>query len=335
MAKAKKLPSGNYRTRIHIGNKKYKSFTAPTKKESEYIASLYLKNHILDRGNIYENTIYQIVSEFIVVREPYISPSTTRTYLYLLKHFIPLKTVRIKDFTTPRHQLWIDNIDRAPKTIKNINGLLVSALKHYGIELGPVNLPSKEYKPIKIPTTDEIKIIIDYFNERHDKDMILAIYLASMGTLRRGEVCALTSEDIDRNKSTIHINKSQVMDKNRNILIKEPKTYSSNRIIEMPKFVVDMMPKNNPIVNLNISQLTKRFMRAMKNLNMNYTFHSLRHYSASIMHANHIPTQYIMERGGWKTETTLNRIYRNSLDDYRKKYSKQTNNYFEDNFFSR
>lgn len=59
MAKAKKLPSGNWRVRAYIGTdsegkKKYKSFTAPTKKEAEYLASEYLMNakHVQSDSNI-------------------------------------------------------------------------------------------------------------------------------------------------------------------------------------------------------------------------------------------------------------------------------------------
>lgn len=46
MATAKKLPSGNYRVNLYIGKgvdgkRKYKSFTAPTKKAAEYLAAQY------------------------------------------------------------------------------------------------------------------------------------------------------------------------------------------------------------------------------------------------------------------------------------------------------
>ena len=50
MAKAKKLPSGNWRVNQYIGKNKdgkrqYKSFTASSKKEAEYLAAEYvLKN---------------------------------------------------------------------------------------------------------------------------------------------------------------------------------------------------------------------------------------------------------------------------------------------------
>lgn len=46
MATAKKLPSGAYRClifdRMEDGKRKYKSFTAPTKKEAEYLATQYI-----------------------------------------------------------------------------------------------------------------------------------------------------------------------------------------------------------------------------------------------------------------------------------------------------
>ena len=43
--------------------------------------------------------------------------------------------------------------------------------------------------------------------------------------------------------------------------------------------------------------------------------HDLRHYSASILHAIGIPDQYIMSRGGWKTDNVMKRVYRDTLSD--------------------
>lgn len=327
MAKAKRLPSGNYRTRVYVEKGKYKSFTAPTKRESEYLASQYAlnKNKYDDIDGV---TIYDIVYDFIATREPYISPSTTRTYYHLMKHFNQFKTLKLRDFSPTKHQEWIDSIHLAPKTIKNINGLLVSALKHHGINLKPVELPKKEYSPMQIPTTDDIRLMVNYFKDKGDLDMVIAVYLAAIGTLRRGEVCALLPGDIDRKNNTVSITKAQVLDKNRKLVIKPPKTYSSNRVVEIPSDIIKLIPEDK-VTDLNIERLSKKFRHAMKMLDMSFTFHSLRHYSASIMHAQNIPTQYIMERGGWKTESTLNRIYRNSLDDYRKKFNEQTNDYFK------
>lgn len=325
MAKAKRLPSGNYRTRVHIGGGVYKSFTAPTKAESEYKASNYLLNH--SPSTVDKLQISELVKRFIEEREKYISPSTVRTYLWTYKAHIAHLTTPVDKWDSRTHQEWINNIDLASKTVKNINGLLVSALKYYGVSVPKVSLPQKEFKQIKVPTTAEVKQIIDYFQNRGEEDMVKAVMLSSIGTLRRGEICGLEKEDIKDN--TIFVHQAQTINKDEQFVTKGPKTYTSNRLIELPDFLIELISKGDKPVNLTVLQITTKFKHCMKQLGMEYTFHSLRHYSASILHAQNIPTQYIMERGGWKTEDTLNRIYRNSLDDYKKKFNDQTNDYFK------
>lgn len=331
MAKAKKLPSGNYRTRIYIGDGKYKSFTAPTKKESEFMASEYLMTDHVDTNL----TVVSLVRAYINAKRVSLSPASIRGYEAVYKNQIQLlKGIKADDFNQRVHQKWIDSIaiDLAPKSVRNCNGLLVSALKFYDIPCKPVKLPQKKYNDLKIPTTDQIRQIIQYFEQKGNFKMVRACYLASMGTLRRGEICALTAEDVNRENNTIIIRKALVETPDRKEIIKEPKTFSSNRVVELPKFVIDMLPTEGRIVDLSLGMLTHYFNYAKTKLGFDFNFHSLRHYAASIMHANNIPTQYIMERGGWKSERTLNRIYRNSLDDYTKKYNEMTNEFYSKNF---
>lgn len=47
------------------------------------------------------------------------------------------------------------------------------------------------------------------------------------------------------------------------------------------------------------------------------------------MHAIGIPDVYIMDRGGWKSDATLKKIYRGTIEDYKQKFVDQTNTYFE------
>ncbi len=330
MPKAKKLPSGNYRTRVHVGNGKYKSFTAPTKKESEYLASQYLVHN--RQSNVSDMFISDVVQKYIEIKTQSLSPTTIKTYKIIHRNQIQLlKDVRVKVFDAKLHQQWIDTIkkDIAVKSVKNANGLLVSALGFFHIRLDPVTLPQKEYKEILVPTTKEVKMLIDYF-EKKNKEMVKAVYLASTGTLRRGEICGLKGEDVDRKNNTITVRRSMVYGLDRQTTTKTPKTFSSNRVIKLPKFIIDMLPKSDYVVRIKPDTITEYFINARRELGLpEYTFHSLRHYSASIMHSQNIPTQYIMQRGGWKSEKTLNRIYRNALDDYTKKFNDVTNDFFD------
>lgn len=340
MAKARKINSGSWNIRIFLGRdkngkKKYKSITADTKKECEYLANKYIvENKIKQESEVYGMFITDVVAEYIKVKKQSLSPNTIRGYITLLNNQVQLLNhVRVSAFNASEHQRWIDRIasDVSPKTVKNADGLVVASLRHYNIALSPVKLPQKEFKEVHIPTTSEVKDIIEYFKLLNDIDMVIAVELAATGTLRRGEVVALDAEDVNRNNNTIFVHKSIATDEKGNFIEKEPKTYNSNRIIELPKSVIDLLPTTGKVVNLNLRQVSRRFAKCINKLGYDdYTFHSLRHYSASIMHAEGIPSEYIMKRGGWKNESTLNRIYRNSLDDYEKSFTKQINDYFED-----
>ena len=341
MEKAKKLPSGRWRTKLYLGKdqngrKKYKSFTADTKKDSERKAMNFLQKYRFNSTSEISNEfIPEVVNAYIEAKSDSLSPNTIRGYITIFRNQIQLlKGVRVSDFTTEVHQKWIDSISKGlkSKSVRNMDGLLISSLKYYNVDLKPVVLPQKEYKKLYIPTTDDVNKIIDYFKKHNNKEMLKAIYLASAGTLRRGEVCALKGEDVDFENNTIFIHKSIAIDTNGLYIEKEPKTYSSNRLMKMPDFIINMLPKKGNVVDLTLRQVSRQFTKCIKDLELNpYTFHSLRHYSASIMHAEGVPTQYIMERGGWKSEQTLNRIYRNSLSDYKKKYNDETNEFFEKN----
>ena len=184
-----------------------------------------------------------------------------------------------------------------------------------------------EKKNLYVPTDDDIKRLMDYLSE-YDKDMYIACNLAAFGTMRRSEICALTADDVIGN--VVRVNKAMVKATNGDWIIKLTKNTSSTRDVEMPRFVIDILPKEGNLVKIDPSRVSDRFIKYLKKLNMRYfRFHDLRHYSVTIMHALGIPEAYIMERGGWKTNTVLNQVYRGTRSDFSKKYASQTNSYFD------
>lgn len=335
MATAKKLPSGAYRCLIfdHMedGKRKYKSFTAPTKKEAEYKATQYIMQKEDQKKTLPEYTLYDAIGNYCDLKNNVLSPSTIREYRRAHNYnYTDIKNIKLNEITNDDIQRWVNGFakDHSPKTVKNAYGLIRAVLDTFAPDIRlRITLPQAVPHKLYVPSDADIKAVIEYFSE-NDKDMELAVYLAAFGTLRRSEVCGLDAGDIDGN--TITIQRAMVDKGKDEWVIKTTKTVSSTRTVEMPQFVIDKCPKEGRIVNLNPDQVTHRFMRALRHLDVpSFRFHDLRHYAASIMHAIGVPDQYIMQRGGWSSDKTLKAIYRGTIKDYEEKYTDMTLSHFE------
>ncbi len=190
-------------------------------------------------------------------------------------------------------------------------------------------LPAKTKPELYIPSDEEVVKIVKKIREENDRDMLIAILLAAYGPMRRSEICALTDKDISEN--TVHVHKAMVHTHDNSWSIKmKPKTEAGDRFITFPDFVIkELKGITGPVVNLTPDAVTERFARLLRRAGVPaFRFHDLRHYSASIQHAIGIPDAYIMQRGGWESDTTLKQIYRHALDQEAKKANEKINDYF-------
>lgn len=337
MAKAKKLPSGKWRTLIYDftdndGKRHYKSFTAETKKESEYLAAKYVTDRVSKDDDYEDLSVGEAIRLYIDVKENTLSPSTIAGYeTNFRNHYSNIFDKKIRSLDAPAIQRWVGDLSQrlSPKTVSNAYGLLHSALKMFKADdkMNGVTLPQQMVNIGYIPTDAEIQTLIKHL-QAHSQNLLIATCLSAFGTLRRSEICALTADDVRGN--LLIINKAKVQDKHGKWIIKEtPKNLSSNRIVEYPDFVINLLPKEGYLVNILPNSITSEFKKQLDKIGLpHFRFHDLRHYSASIMHAIGVPDVYIMQRGGWSDDKTLKRIYRNSLSDFQKKYTDQTNSYF-------
>lgn len=322
MASAKKLKSGSWRCLVYDftednGKRHYKSFTADTKKEAEYMAAEYAaKKEGLRRP---ENlTVNEAITQYINSKENVLSPSTIRMYRIMQRnHFKEIENIMLHKIDNVTLQVWVGNLSTSigPKTVRNVSGLLSSALDIFHPDFHyKVRLPSPKKQDSYTPSDDDVKKLLTYISKQDNgQELKIAVLLAAFGPMRRGEICALTSEDIHGN--IITVSKSMVMDSNRNWKIKQPKTFSSYRNIEFPDFVIKEIDCSlERIITANPEQISSRFRRALKHTGLpHFRFHDLRHYAASIMHAIGVPDQYIMQRGGWATDNVMKTVYRNVI----------------------
>ena len=235
---------------------------------------------------------------------------------------------RIRKLTASDIQEWANSysVNHSPKSVASAHGFISVVLSVYEPSLRlNTKLPEKKNKALYVPSDKDIEKLLKHIE---GTGLEKAVLLAAFGTLRRGEICALTDKDI--HGDTITINKSVVRSDKGGMITKAPKTLSSNREVEYPHFVIEKFSGiHRKLVSMHPEDISKNFGKILKEAGLPpFRFHDLRHYSASIMHAIGIPDQYIMARGGWKTDTVLKAVYRNVINDEQKKFTDKINSHF-------
>lgn len=125
-------------------------------------------------------------------------------------------------------------------------------------------LPRMENKPRQFLRPDQISVLLERCD---DPRLALAVHLAFAGSLRKGELLALTWQDVDWEHNSIHVNKTlcrvskealrtlgnqsilfefpQVLRGDKTVLVlKSPKTVSSRRTIYLPETVMGLLKEH-------------------------------------------------------------------------------------------
>lgn len=335
MATARKLPSGSWRVYQYIGiengKRKYKSFTAETKKAAEYEAAEYMMQK---RGKQAPEkmTIGESIDRYINSKTSVLSPSTIRGYR--LDRRIRLQSIMnifLDDLSQEQVQNAVneDARDHSPKTVRNAHGLLSSALKEYYPDFNlRTKLPQRVKYEIVVPEDEGIAKLMA---AARGKRIEVAIILSACVGLRRSEISALRLEDIDEAQKIIHVRRAMVLDDNKNWVVKGTKTYKSKRDIHVDQLIIDSLkcfqPINGYLVGLVPDTITNQFCAMRNELGLPYRLHDLRHYNASIMLALGVPDKYAMERMGHSTTSMLKNVYQHTMKDKTAEVSRTVNNH--------
>lgn len=336
MAKAKKLPSGNYRVRVYShedtnGKRVYVSFTAPTRAEAEQKASQYAFNKKRIQRN--DMTVIEAIYKYIEVKDGVLSESTIAGYERIARLITGINNIRLSKLTSADLQSFISDHakGRSPKTVKNNYGLVIAAINMFQPEIRfNVTLPMYVKKKARVPLDSDIKLLMNTASRK----MKLCIALGCRSA-RRGEICAIKNKDItkiDDETYSIHIHGDCVLDKNGKWIYKDiPKTPESDRNIIVPKEVIDLIDTTDPnayIVDICPGTITGNFTYYKNKLGIEMTFHDTRHYYASIMAAIGVPDFATAEMGGWRhVDKTMKEIYQGVQEDKKIGYLKIGNDH--------
>ena len=315
------------------GKRRGKTFTGSTLTEAKLKAEEWEVNRIVNKKP--SLTVSECVEGYIEVKYNIIAPSTRRCYEGYKKTRIDptIGSKSIKKLTKAEVQKWVSDLSAeglSPKTVKNIYMLFHSAVLMYDEDFRMnIQLPSPKKFENHCPSDKEIQELIKAIREEGDQELLIAVLLAAFGPMRRSEICALTSDDVNGN--TISVTKALVRDNYNEWVLKEPKTYHSNRQIEFPPFVVkELEGIEGAIIKCTPDAIGKRFYKLLRSRDLTlFRFHDLRHYGASIMHFIGVPDKVIELRGGWSpTSLVLRKIYQNAIDKEVKTQTKKINSHF-------
>lgn len=310
--KIEKLPSGSFRVRKMINGQNI-SVTfdhKPTQKEITIAMASDIENAAPKTAFI------SCARKCIERKDSVLSPGTIKNYYDYIDAVIPkwFLNLKMNEITQVDIQTLINDYskDHKPKTVYNLHGFVSSVIRMYRPTM-VINtaLPQKQKYSPYVPSTEEVKAILEA--SEHTQYHI-PFQLGVLG-MRRGEICALTMDDIKGNIVTI--NKALTYSKSKGWFVKPmPKTEESNREIYIPTELVNEIIEQGYIFEGFSNTLLKALHRFQKQLGIqSFRFHDLRHFYASYAHSMGMSDADIMKSGGWKTDNVMKSVYRHAMKE--------------------
>lgn len=333
MATAKKTASGKWRVQVYYDGKTH-SITRDTKREAEYAALEMQMQHKREVGRV---TVGKAIDAYIASKDGVLSPTSIEGYEKIRRNYlqslmdVPLSSLNElvvqSAFNAEAKRVTRHGTSPTPKTMANVRGLFSAAMAQYGLHFSPT-IPAKRKRIRTLPEPQEIYSII------HGTDIELPCMLAMWLSFTMSEVRGIRVCDIKDGIMTIN----QVVVDVRGMPVAKAagKEYDRNRALAVPPYIMRLIEdtpawKNGDgyIITASGESIRGRFRRLCAKADVDITFHDLRHVNASVMLQLNVPDKYAMERGGWKTDSTMKRVYQETFSRERKNVDAIIDSYFD------
>lgn len=326
----------------------YKSFTSNDKTkrgkaEAEALANDFILNQ---KGKNQKQldmniTLLEAVERYIDQHKESLSPTTIKDYETIKKNgFQDIMLLKLKDFDADILQDAVNRESKrlsrkrtrnpkpiSTKRLRNEYGLIRPVIKKYrkDIDFEEISLPKI---PPRIPDLLPAETI---FRIIRGTDLELAVSLAMWLSFTSSEIRGLTkSKSVNGDYITI-----------REVLVDGPngpvrkaigKNDYRNRRHRIPPYIKQLIENvdGDILVPFKSWELSHKWTQLLKKNGLPHmTFHDLRHVNASVMALLRIPDKYAQERGGWKSDKVMKKVYQQTFSDERERVDDVIDQYFE------
>lgn len=210
-------------------------------------------------------------------------------------------------------------------TVYSICTILKQVFKENNLKIDLIKI--KQNIGVGKSIKNEDKIDLEKCLIKSNDQISIGIMLSLLLGLRRSEVCGIKYSDIDIDKQTININHiiSRVLSKDTKnktkLIVTSPKSEKSKRELPLPDKLIKKLKELKNKHNDNDYLLTGKekyidprtfynhYKKFLKEININYTYHDLRHTFASNCIEMGIDSKSLMELLGHSNISTTMNIY--------------------------
>lgn len=251
-------------------------------------------------------TVEYLFDEWLNIKKLCVKESTVANYAFKINKHLLFAFGRLK-FSLLSPRIVYDFIEKkrseglSAKYISDMVVILKSMAKytaktyHCANEIADIELPKTAKKELKLYSESEQKILKSALLKETNPTK-LGVLLCLFSGIRIGELCALKWNDIDLNNDLLHVSKTCQRIKYGNstkIVITSPKSTSSDRVIPLPEFLLNILREfapsdRNSYFLSRTDKITEprtmqyRFKSILKRANLpSMNFHSLRHIFAT------------------------------------------------------
>lgn len=281
-------------------------------------------------------TVAEAITKYIETHGNRLQATSREQYEYIRDNrFQTLMPVKLADITNEKIDAAFDEELAKPsrkggtlshKTVNDALNLVKTVLKEYNKGLDIKVKSAEEQQSFRFLLPPE-KICAAVIGTNIELPVMLAMWLS----LTASEIRGLTKSKSIRD-GKLYVVETVVNVKGKAVRKQGGKEEKRPRAFDIPPYIQTLldMVEGDIIEPRSAHAINQRFQKVLEQNGLQkMRFHDLRHVNASVMADKCIPTPVAQQRGGWKTDSTMKRVYTHAFEKSRIEADKIIDGVFE------